>query len=118
MKNVATGDKLVDWFFKKVIEALNDDIDEIHLQEKVQDDGVDLCGLLKDEEIYLSTSRNKGPDALAKVLLHEVLHFLFEDLSEEEVLFLEDTLWDKLSGQQKEILKFYITNLAAPQSLS
>lgn len=116
MKRIATGDKLVDWFFKNVIRALNEGIEEIYIQDRVMDRGDDLCGLLKDDRIYLSSSRNKNPNDSAKVLLHEVIHFLFDDLTEDDVLFLEDELWARLSKQQKEILKFYITNLAKNRS--
>lgn len=108
---VASGDKLIDWFFNKVIQALNEDV-EVRIRRKVLSDGDDLCGLLDDDEIYLSESRHKNKEEMAKTLLHEVLHFIIPDLKEDDVLFLEDEVWKRLSSGQKTLLTLYITHFS------
>jgi hypothetical protein len=108
VKQVSSGDRLVDWFFNKVVTALNEDIEAIRIKNKLLDGQQELLGFLENDIIYLSKENCKNLNFMTKVLLHELLHSVFDDLSEEDVLKLENLLWKRLSKKQKEILKFYL----------
>ncbi len=110
--------QLIDRIFKKVLQSLNEDIEGIYvkkfLREKIKTKVFLDDGWLKYDDndnlyIYLS-ARNHGNSrrAMAKTLLHEVLHFLYPKLREQSVLKLEDLVWKRLNEKQKAALIAYV----------
>lgn len=111
---ITSRDKLADWIFSRVIFALNYEVENIYvkhiLRERFRGSQIDLYGFVEDNVIYLSNAKTKhrNREAIAKTLLHEALHVVFEKIPERNILRLEDLVWEKLSREQIRILKSYI----------
>ena len=113
-RRITSGDKRIDRIFARIINFLNYEIEEIYLKRvlRVRHRGksADFYGFIDDDVIYLSAAKTKHKDrrAIAKTLLHEVLHFVFCGALEHNILRLEDLAWEKLSEEQIVILKSYV----------
>ncbi len=111
---ITSGDKLVDWIFARIIHALNYKIEAIYLKRVLHEvrggKGIEYYGYIDDDIIYLSAAKTKHSDrrAIAKTLLHEVMHYVFSGIHERNILRLEDLVWEKLSEEQIAILKSYV----------
>lgn len=111
---ITSGDKLTDWIFSRIIHALNHKIEAIYLKEflreKYRGKATEFCGYIDDGVIFLSASGKWHRDrrAIAKTLLHEVMHNIFCCVHERNILRLEDLVWEKLSDKQIDILKSYV----------
>ena len=111
---ITSGDKLTDWIFSRIISALNYKVENIYVKhvlcEYFHKNRIDLYGFVDDNIIYLSGAKTKHPNrgAMAKTLLHEALHVVFDKIRERDILRLEDLVWEKLSREQIKILKSYI----------
>lgn len=111
---ITSGDDTVDWIFSRIIHALNYKIEVImlkrFLREKYRGKMTNFCGYIEDDVISLSNSKTWHPDrrAIAKTLLHEVMHFVFGSVYERDIRRLEDLVWEKLSEDQIRILKSFV----------
>jgi len=111
---ITSGDKLTDWIFSRVIHNLNYKIEATllkkNLREKHCKKTIELYGYIDSDVISLSAAKSLHPDreAIAKTLLHEVLHNVFCPIYERNIRRLEDLIWEKLSREQIAILKSYV----------
>lgn len=111
---ITSGDKLTDWIFSRVIQELNYKIEATllkkNLREKYCKKTIELYGYIDNDVISLSASKSLHPDreAIAKTLLHEVLHNVFGSIYERNILSLEDLVWERLSREQIAMLKSYV----------
>lgn len=78
---------------------------------KNPDDGKKISGLLWNKKIYIEDGLDQAE--LIKTLIHELIHFIFDDLSVEEILVvnMEELIWQKLSEEQKNQLWEYIPQI-------
>ncbi len=113
-KRITSGDKVVDWIFSRVIYALNHKIEAIllkkDLQEKHRGKTSNFYGYLDGDVISLNASKifHLNREAIAKTLLHEAMHSAFCCIYERDIRRLEDLVWEKLSKDQRSLLKSYI----------
>ena len=111
---ITSGDKLGAWIFARIIYSLNYKIEAIYLKKVLHErhggEEIDYYGFIDDDIIYLSAAKTKHKDlrAIAKTLLHEVMHNVFCGIHERNILQLEDLVWGKLSEEQIMILKSYV----------
>lgn len=111
---ITSGDKLVDWIFSRIIHSLNYKIEAIYLKRVLHERRggkvIEYYGYIDDDTIYLSAAKTKHENrrAIAKTLLHEVMHNVFCGIYERNILRLEDLVWEKLSEEQIAILKSYV----------
>ncbi len=113
-RRISSGDGIVDWIFSRIIHALNHDIEEIHLKsvlyERHGGKTFSFYGYIDDGVIFLSAAKARHADrrAIAKTLLHEVMHHVFYGVRERHILRFEDLVWEKLSEAQIEMLEFFV----------
>lgn len=116
-QRISSGNKKTDILFKRIIDTLNsDEIEAVHLVKSLRDPDRRskrkyLCGYIDGEGIiFLSKDKrkNRDIDEIAQTLLHEVLHAIFPENSENMIYDKEKHYWLSFSEKQKEILKFYI----------
>lgn len=113
-RRITSGDDTVDWIFSRIIHALNYEIEVImlkrFLREKYRGKMKNFYGYIEDDVISLSNSKTWHPNrrAIAKTLLHEVMHFVFGSIHERDIRRLEDLVWEKLSEEQMRILKSFV----------
>lgn len=121
-RRISSGNKRADKFFKRVINILNSDkVWNIFLRKRIKSRNYArkkyeyICGAVDrdDDETYeivLASDRrlHKSRVEIAKTLLHEVLHILYPQKREPEILELEYYWWEKFSKKQRLILKFYV----------
>ena len=111
---ITRGDRLTDWVFSRVVQSLSYEVEGIYLKRFLKDKfrgrERDLCGFLDDGAIYLSKSKvvHRSRDEIARTLLHEAFHFVFDRVLERDILSLEDIVWERLSAKQRAILKFFV----------
>ncbi|MDP3710720.1 MAG: hypothetical protein Q8R29_03320 [bacterium] len=110
-----SGDRLVDWEFRRIIYVL-DNIVEFIKKKKVLRDPDDrrkrLLGFLMTghKVIYLSSNKRYCP--LAKTLIHEALHVLYPPyisrVPHRCIFQKEEILWLRFTEAQKRFLRSYI----------
>jgi len=101
----------LDGFFGKFIRALNEITVYKNIRLRHPDTGRALCGYCdpSKEEIFLCPApKGMVAESTAKVLVHELCHYVFPKLPEEGVIFLEEFLWCGLNEEQKRILRGYV----------
>lgn len=110
-----SGDRLVDWIFRRFVEILNYEVLAIKKKKRLSDPDDPhhnaLMGLLTEEdEIYLSASKvqHRNKDEMLGTLIHEISHILFRDVKERYIEQLENILVIKFTDEQKRILKKFI----------
>ncbi len=114
-KIITSGDRLVDWIFRRFVEFLNYEVMAIRKKKGLRDPDDHHCKALRgfltvDDEIYLSASKvqHRNKDEMLETLIHEVSHLLFEDVKERHIAQLENILGLKFTDEQKRILKKFI----------
>ena len=111
---ITSGNKRVDKIFAKIIYFLNHKIEEIYLKRvlrvRYRGKSADFYGFIDDDIIYLSAAKakHKNRRAIARTLLHEVMHYFFPGAHERKIFRLEDLVWKRLSEEQIVILKSYV----------
>ena len=107
-----SGNKLVDWHFKIIIEMLERAIKSINVKKVLLDPKnrrQKLYGLLIEGRIYLSKSaHHKDREPIVSTLIHEVAHETMTPIREKRIKELEKILWPLLTDAQKRYLKQYI----------
>ena len=110
-----SGDRLIDWEFRRIVYVL-DNIVAFIRKKKVLRDPDDrrkkLLGFLASGHriIYLSPHKHECP--LAKTLIHEALHILYpprvSPVPHRCIFQKEDILWLRFTESQKRFLRSYI----------
>lgn len=119
-RKLSSGDWLVNWFFQRFIQILKSEEWQIQMKPNLRSEGEPqsevLCGMtdFANNIIYLNPSRREHPtsDDLAKTLVHELAHILFN--SSEDARFVShpniyqiEKIWDRFSkNQRKAFLSF------------
>lgn len=72
---------------------------------------IQLSGVIsfhKDGTATICVDSSDNTAAKTKTLVHELLHYIFHNEEERQIVKLENLLWDKLSQRQKNHLKKWI----------
>lgn len=106
-----TGNKEVDLPFCRIVRAVRKGKVKVYKVKILRDPDnrrKEIAGFLCDghREVYVI---HELPDWPAqKVLIHEGLHFLYDELKEEVIEGLEDFFWDNLTDKQKKYLLRFV----------
>lgn len=114
------GDRLVDLFFKLIIEIIHHRIVSIKKKKNVTDlyekdpkkKRAALYGIYYPEtkEIFLSASKCKHPTKMSMipVLIHEVFHEIMPNVYEKRIYQIERILKIRFTDEQKRYLRKFI----------
>ncbi len=114
------GDKAIDWIFRRIIARLKGGKIKVYKVNDLRDPDDRRRGLAgrylpkdKDEGILTNMVFLNYPGKVnpitEKNLLHELLHDLFDGwVGEPAILSMEEVVWNKLTPEQKKLLKSFI----------
>lgn len=120
-RKLSSGDWLVNWFFWRFIRILKSEEWQIQMKPNLRYEGESrsevLCGMTDfgNKIIYLNPSRRKHPnnDELAKTLVHELAHILFNSSEDDRFvshrnIYSFEKIWDRFSDNQRKMLLRFI----------
>ncbi|HAQ05353.1 TPA: hypothetical protein DCP13_00930 [Candidatus Azambacteria bacterium] len=122
-RKLSSGDWLVNWFFRRCIQILRSEEWQIQMKPnlRLRHEGEQrsevLCGMTDfgNNIIYLNPSRRKHPtsDDLAKTLVHELAHILFNSSEDDKFvshrnIYQIEKIWDRFSENQRKALLSFI----------
>ena len=127
-RKLSSGDWLVNWFFRRFIQILRSEEWQIQMKPNLRYEGEGpsevLCGMTDfgNNIIYLNPSRKEHPtcDDLAKTLVHELAHILFNSSEDDKFvshrnIYQIEKIWDRFSENQRKALLSFIPKKYRPK---